>query len=176
MVLRMKSRNRVVWILFTFFSLSLPGQNVTFIGFLGGGVSTLENGWSMDGGFALETKNNLITLSGSYQSETGNRQRGFFLIPEFYNDHFAEVSLMYGRVFKPNNWFQPSASIGPSMGVYIDKYLGGRTPGFFSTPTIEKRSYSTLGLALKGDLLFICTDGFGLGQVFHGCESRMVLL
>lgn len=138
------------------------GQSLNYYCTIGGGVSTLENGWIAHNAYSFEKKRNQFTISLSYSSETGHRLAGF-IFPEFYNDHFSEVSVLYGRVYRPAKWFHLSASAGPSVYYYTDKEIGGRSGGYISWQTTTSRHYTGIGLALKGEILFITGEDLAFG-------------
>lgn len=143
------------------------GQKATFYTSLGGGSSTFKKSWSAYNSYSFVKKNNVLTLSLWYSSETGNKLPGL-VYPEFYNDHFWDLGLLYGKLYLHQNWLHTSLSAGPSYYIYIDKEIGGRTKGFISTLTTTKEKHDGIGLTLKGEVLFILGDEFGLGLNFLG--------
>lgn len=131
----------------------------------------MQNSGSAYNAFSFEKKRHELTLSFWYSSETGNRLAGF-LFPKHYNDHFSEFALLYGRVYRPTDWLHLSASAGPSYYIYTDKEIGGRQPGYLSTLTTKTETFDGLGMAIKGELLFICNEDFGLGLNILGNINR----
>ncbi len=140
----------------------LFSQPANFYCSMGGGMPTLQGGWAAYCSLTFEKKLNVVTLSAFHGSESGKKIPGFFS-SQRYNDKFSEFALMYGRAYMPWEWFRMAGSIGGSKYYYVNKDIGPRSSGFFSMPTITSKYYEGWGLSLKGSILFVCGEEFGLG-------------
>lgn len=165
-------RNRIIFLfLFSFAFQSVKSQageqkpSNFFMCHLGGGTSSLQ-GWSAFGSFSYERNNNEFTIRGVYNSQVGHRKRDFIGY-DYYNDHFGDAAILYGRTFR-KNFFFTSFSLGAGYYGYTDQYLFYRPDNNWLTNSYDvgAKHYSGLGLACESKVALLGEENVGMCLLF----------
>lgn len=111
------------------------------------------------------------------QTQVGNIAKGF-IIPEFYNDKYYDVAVLYGRLFQFNRLLI-EVDAGGNYYLYKDKWLEQvQSTGYIQLDHYKTvtTSYKGIGFISNGSVSFIISQKVMVGGEFSFWKNKAVAL